>query len=98
MDSRFVIVGKHAVQRFIERYAGVRGFGIRRCRRILCAELNRGVRFGAQYGDDELYLLPCGVVAAVVWHRHVMIVKTVLTYEQALNTVHAVLRHRPWAA
>ena len=97
MDSPFVI-SPHALQRFTERYAGVSGLGIRRCRRVLYAELQRGVLFATQWGHEELYLLPCGVVAAVVRLRWLIIVKTVLTYGQAVNSVQALLRHRSRAA
>jgi len=92
-----LIISDHAFDRFIERHATA-DLGPDRCRELLRAELERGVLVGAQVGDDELYLLPCGDVAAVARDHGVRIVKTVLTYEHAIANMQSVLRHRPRAA
>ena len=97
MDMPFVI-SDHALQRFAERQAGVDALTIRRRRRLLAAELKRGARFGEQLGNDELYLLPCGAVAAVKRCRHMRVVKTVITYDQAIATLRLLWGHRPRAA
>jgi len=105
MTSQFVITD-HALERFAERQGGLNTVAVARCRHVLCAELEQAVLFGAQMGDEELYLLPCGDVAAVVRRHGVRIVKTVLAYEHAIANMQAVgvtfgsghLRRRPSAA
>ena len=94
MGSRFVVTD-HAVDRFFERYEGRDALHPSECKRRLLAELERGVLFGGQVGDGELYLLPCGLVAAVVRDDGCRIVKTVLTRAQAIANMEsqgAVLR------
>lgn len=83
MISRFVIT-HHAVQRFLERYDGASYPSLEQARRILLAELDRGVPFGAQVGNGALYLLPCGLVAAAVLHHGCCFVKTILMREHAI--------------
>jgi hypothetical protein len=93
MPSRFVITD-HALSRFGERTA-LPDEGLRQS---LQAELERGVPFGGQLGEDELYLLPSGDVAAVVWERGDGIVKTILTREHAIANMQsrgATLRSSP---
>ena len=46
--------------------------------------MDRGVPFGVQVGKSTLYLLPCGLVAAVAWNHGRGFVKTVLTRGQAI--------------
>jgi len=65
MASRFVITD-HGLDRFIER-AELDNPESAQYRELFLAELERGVPFGGQVGNDALYLLPCGLVAAVVW-------------------------------
>jgi len=83
MTSRFVIT-HHAVQRFLERYDGTSYPSIGEARRVLEAELEHGVPFGAQVGNGALYLLPCGLVAAAVLHHGCCFVKTILLREHAI--------------
>lgn len=78
------VVTDHALDRFFERYDGPDALRPDACERRLLAELERGVLFGGQVGDGELYLLPCGLVAAVVRGDGCRIVKTVLTRAQAI--------------
>jgi len=93
MASRFVITD-HGLDRFVER-AEFDNLESDQYRELLLAELERGVPFGGQMGNDALYLLPCGLVAAVVWDDGRAFVKTVLTREQAIANMEsqgAVLR------
>ncbi len=82
MASRFVITD-HGLDRFIER-AEFDNLESDQCRELLLAELERGVPFGGQVGNDALYLLPCGLVAAIVFDNGNGFVKTVLTRGQAI--------------
>ena len=82
MATRFVITD-HALDRFIER-AELDYPEPDQYRALLVAELDWGVPFGGQVGTDELYLLPCGLVAAVAWDHGSGFVKTVLTREYAI--------------
>jgi len=82
MPLRFVVTD-HAFDRFVER-AELDNRESAQYRELLLAELERGVPFGGQVGNDELYLLPCGLVAAIVWEDGSGFVKTVLTREQAI--------------
>lgn len=86
MSSRFVIT-HHAVERFLERYDGTDYPSLDQARRLLLAELERGVPFGAQVGNGALYLLPCGLVAAAVLYHGRCFVKTILTREQAIASM-----------
>jgi len=81
-STRFVIT-LHALSRFVERYAGI-GLKVGQIRLVLRAELDRRVPFGEQVGKSTLYLLPCGLVAAVAWNHGSGFVKTVLTREHAI--------------
>lgn len=80
------LISDRALDRFAERHAEISNLETSLVRQVLLAELERGFPFGGQIGDgdDELYLLPCGSVAAVAWRDGVGIVKTVLTKEQAI--------------
>jgi hypothetical protein len=94
MGSRFVITD-HALERFAERRAVSTALQTSQYRDLLLAELERGVPFGGQIGNDELYLLPSDNVAAIAWQARTGIVKTVLTREQAIanmQSMGAVLR------
>lgn len=94
MRLRFVITD-HALDRFAERHALSAALQTNQYRELLLAELERGVPFGGQIGNDELYLLPSGNVAAIAWQARSGIVKTVLTREQAIanmQSMGAVLR------
>ena len=82
MSLRFVVTD-HAFDRFVER-AECNSLESDQYRELLLAELERGVPFGGQVGNDALYLLPCGLVAAIVWEDGSGFVKTVLTREQAI--------------
>ena len=86
------IITDHALARFAERQAGVAALKMQRRRRLLVSQLQRSVVFGEQLGNEELYLLPCGAVAAIVRARSVRIVKTILTYDQALASVRSLWR------
>ena len=88
MNSRFVITD-HAVDRFAERHAGVAALKPDQYRDLLLAELESGIPFGGQIGNDELCLLPSGAVAAITWKAGRGIVKTVLTREQAIANMEA---------
>jgi len=97
MAQRFFITD-HASHRFAERHLEFDELGSDHGRQVFLAELERGVPFGGQIGGDELYLLPCGYVAAVAWRDGVGIVKTVLTKEQAIanmQSMGAVLKPSP---
>jgi len=87
MASRFVITD-HGLDRFIER-AEFDHPESAQSRELLLAELERGVPFGGQVGHDALYLLPCGLVAAIAWEDGNGFVKTVLTREQAIANMEA---------
>ncbi len=87
MSLRFVVTD-HAFDRFVER-AEFDNLESAQYRELLLAELERGVPFGGQIGDDALYLLPCGLVAAIVWEAGSGFVKTVLTREQAIANMEA---------
>lgn len=94
MVTRFVITD-HALERFIERDGRVDQLTVAECRRLLLAELARGVLFGGQVGNGSLYLLPCGLVAATERDQGTEFVKTVLTREHAIANMEsqgAVLR------
>jgi len=82
MSWRFVVTD-HAFDRFVER-AELDNPESAQCRDQLLAELERGVPFGGQVGNDALYLLPCGLVAAIVFDNGRGFVKTVLTRGQAI--------------
>jgi len=97
MVSRFVVTD-HALARFVEQYSDMGTLGADAQRHVLLAELERGVAYGWQIGNDELCLLPCGAVAAVAWDRGRGLVKTVLTREHAIanmQSMGAVLRPTP---
>jgi hypothetical protein len=81
MPSRFVITD-HALSRFGE-LSSLPGTA-EDLEQALLAELERGVAYGAQLGNDVLYLLPCGDVAAVVWDHGIGVVKTILSREHAI--------------
>lgn len=89
------IISDHALARFAERQAGVAALKVQRRRRLLTSQLQHSVVFGEQLGNEELYLLPCGAVAAIVRTRSWRIVKTILTYDQALASMRSVWRHGP---
>ncbi len=94
MPRRFVITD-HALDRFVERHPELYDVESDETRRVLLGELDNGVPYGFQIGVDELYLLPCGLVAAVCWDDGVGIVKTVLTKDHAIanmESMGAVLR------
>ena len=82
MSWRFVVTD-HAFDRFVER-AELDNLESAQYRELLLAELERGVPFGGQVGNDELFLLPCGLVAAIVFDNGRGFVKTVLTRGQAI--------------
>ena len=97
MASRFVVTD-HALARFVEQFHDLDGLEADAQRHVLLAELERGVPFGGQVGNDALYLLPCGAVAAVAWNRGCGFVKTVLTRDHAIanmQSMGAVLRFTP---
>jgi len=87
MTLRFVVTD-HALERFIER-SELDSLESDQYRELLLAELERGVPFGGQVGHDALYLLPCGLVAAIAWEDGNGFVKTVLTREQAIANMEA---------
>ena len=91
----YFIISDHALARFAERQAGVAALKVQRRRRLLLSQLQRGVVFGEQLGNEELYLLPCGTVAAIVRVRSLRIVKTILTYDQALASMRALWQRGP---
>src|SRR6266511_1668386 len=62
-----LLISDHALSRFVERYAETDGLESDAYRGLLLAELERGVSFGGQVGNDALYLLPCGLVAAIAF-------------------------------
>ena len=97
MNSIFVITD-HALERFVERYDGIYDLRPDQYEQFLLTQLERGVMFGGQVGRDMLYLLPCGLVAAVARDHGKMFVKTILTREHAIANMEsqgAVLR---WAS
>ena len=83
MALRFVLTD-HALSRFVERHPELNELDAGGQRQVLLAELEHGVPYGGQTGQDALYLLPCGDVAAVAWAHGRGFVKTVLTREHAL--------------
>lgn len=83
MAIHFVITD-HALERFVERHGKIDPLDPNQCRRILLDELAHGVLFGGQVGNGALYLLPCGLVAAVVRNQGTEFVKTILTREHAI--------------
>jgi hypothetical protein len=84
MATRYVIT-RHALSRFAERYERIDGLNPDQYRAFLLGELERSVLFRVQPHYDQFLLLPCGCVAAVVWHNGTGYVKTVLTPQQALQ-------------
>lgn len=82
---------EHALLRFAERHPEFDALEPDESRQVLHAELEHGVPFGAQFGDEELYLLPCGFVAVVAWRDGVGVVKTVLRREHAMANMQAQL-------
>jgi hypothetical protein len=84
MATRFVIT-YHALCRFVERYERVGELEPDQYRSFLSAQLQQAVLFAVQPHHDQFLLLPCGCVAAVVWHKGAGFVKTVLTQRQALR-------------
>jgi hypothetical protein len=94
ISPRFAIT-YHALGRFVERHPELDDAGSGEIRRLLLEELERGIPYGYQLGRDELYLLPSGLVAAVVWDEGLGVVKTVLTREHAnagMESMGAVLK------
>jgi hypothetical protein len=97
MAARFVVTD-HALARLVEQYLELEELEADAQRHVLLAELERGVAYGGQMGNDALYLLPCGAVAAVAWNRGCGFVKTVLTRDHAIanmQSMGAVLRSNP---
>ena len=82
--TKGLFITLHALKRFIERYDGIQDLKLGEYRPFLRGELERAVLFGGQFGTSTLYLLPCGLVAAVVHHGRRAFVRTVLTREQAI--------------
>lgn len=82
ITPRFVIT-RHGLERWIER-AELDHLELHRARDLLLAELSRGVLFGGQFGNQQLLLLPCGLVAAIVRDDGNAFVKTVLTRDHAI--------------
>ena len=96
MATHFVITD-HALDRFVERHGRADHLTESESRRLLLAELERGVLFGGHRGHAALYLLPCGLVAATVRDHGTEFVKTVLTREHAIANMEsqgAILRWR----
>lgn len=87
--ARRLLITDHALDRFAERHPDFDQLEADESRQVLLSELDHGVPFGGQLGDDELYLLPCGYVAAISWRDGVGIVKTVLTRELAIANMQA---------
>jgi len=85
MATRFVITD-HALDRFIER-TEFDSLESDQYRELLLAKLARGIPFGGQMGNDVLYLLPCGLVAVVIWDKGTGFVKTVLTRDHAIASM-----------
>jgi len=77
------VITHHGLDRWIER-AELDHLELDRARDLLLAELSRGVLFGGQFGNEELLLLPCGLVAAIVRDDGKAFVKTVLLREHAI--------------
>jgi len=84
MAAHFILT-LHALRRFIERYPAIADLRLGQYRRFLLAELERAVRFGGSMTTGALYLLPCGLVAVIVWHDGKGFVKTLLTLKHASN-------------
>lgn len=84
MATHFVIT-RHALARFVERYERIDDLTPDQYRSFLLAELERGVPFGSQPRWGELLALPCGCVAAVLWHKGGGFVITVITRGHALR-------------
>jgi hypothetical protein len=96
MVTRFVVTD-HALDRLVERYEGTDALELDEYRQLLLHQLTRGVPFGGQMGNEQLLLLPCGLVAALVCERGIGFVKTVLTREHAMANMEsrgAILRWR----
>jgi len=87
--ARRVVITDHALARFAERHPELDELTPSESRQVFLAELERGVPFGGQLGDDELSLLPSGLVAVIVWSDGVGIVKTVLTKSHAMANMQA---------
>jgi len=81
---RRLAITDHALDRFAERHPEFGELSPDEGRQVFLAELERGVPFGGQLGDDELLLLPSGLVAVITWDQGVGIVKTILTREHAI--------------
>jgi len=77
--TRFIVTD-HAAARLVERLDP---------HAVLMEELPRAVPFGAQKGNDELRLLPCGMVAVTRPAGRSWVVTTVLTVEQAVANMEA---------
>jgi uncharacterized protein (TIGR02246 family) len=82
--ARRLLITDHALHRFAERHPEVEELAPNERRQVFLAELEHGVPFGWQLGDDELRLLPSGVVAVISSRDGVGIVKTVLTKNLAI--------------
>jgi hypothetical protein len=80
------LISQHAIDRFIERYTRT-ALEPRTVQRVLLSELKRGCGLARQYGAEELYLLPCCLVAVIEWRKDFGVVKTILTREQAIATM-----------
>jgi len=78
MAAHFILT-LHALRRFIERYPAIADLKCGQYRRFLVAELERAVRCGGSVTTGVRYLLPCGLVAVIVWHDGKGFVKTLLT-------------------
>jgi hypothetical protein len=85
MSARFVIT-HHGLDRWIER-AELDHLSWREAHDLLIAELGRGIPFGGQYGNQQLLLLPCGLVAAIVRDAGTAFVKTVLLRDHAIASM-----------
>jgi hypothetical protein len=87
--ARPLVISEHALDRFAERHPEAGRLEAGQVRQVFLEELERGVPFGGQRGDDELSLLPCGVVAVIKRSDGVRVVKTVLTKELAIANMQA---------
>jgi uncharacterized protein (TIGR02246 family) len=87
--ARRIVITDHALDRFAERHPEFDELTPGKRRQVFLAELERGVPFGGQLGDDELSLLPSGLVAVIVWSDGVGFVKTVLTRSLAMANMQA---------
>lgn len=82
-------ISDHAIDQFRDRHDDAFDLTDEELRHILVVELEKSTPIGAQIGNDALWLMPCGLVAAIRPDGSMLAVKTILTKELAVGNMQA---------